>query len=564
MYSGFTEWSVWGRMPAAIAREFKTYHRIMFMDQPLDPRMVPADRCVLRDILERQARERPDQVFAVFLDGTEWTYRQTRDLAVRCANALRQLGVEQGQRVLSWLPNGPDALRLWFGLNYLGAVYVPINLSYRGGILEHVIRNAGARLIVAHADVYARLRAVALGDLRHAVVIGAAPAMPGLTAHPESALDSENTTPPALARAIRPWDTQSIIYTSGTTGPSKGVLSSYYHLYCMATESPDLRASDRFLVTLPMFHVGGTLPTYAMLALGGSLVMAPRFETQSFWQTVRQTRATTAILLGAMIGFLMRQPPRPDDREQPLRSVLIVPFNELAPAFKARFGCDIFTYFNMTEVSVPLRTEPNPTLIGGCGRPRPGVSVRLVDDNDCEVPVGGVGELVVRTDCPWALNHGYHNDPAATARAWRNGWFHTGDAFRVDAQGEYFFVDRLKDAIRRRGENISSFEIEAEVMAHPRVRELAAVAVACEDGEDEVLIAVAEVEGAALDPAELIRFLLPRMPHFMVPRYVRLVPELPKTPTQKVQKHLLRELGLNGAVWDRERAGIVVKRDKVG
>jgi crotonobetaine/carnitine-CoA ligase len=204
-----------------------------------------------------------------------------------------------------------------------------------------------------------------------------------------------------------------------------------------------------------------------------------------------------------------------------------------------------------------------PTLVGSCGRPRPGVEARVVDANDCEVAPGEVGELIVRTDRPWAMNHGYYKNPAATAEAWRNGWFHTGDGFRRDEAGNFFFVDRMKDAIRRRGENISSFEVEAEVCAHPAVREAAAVAVKSEVSEDEVLIAVSLAEGAALDPAELIAFLRPRMAHFMVPRFVRIIDDLPKTPTQKVQKHLIRTEGVTDATWDREKAGIVIKRERL-
>jgi crotonobetaine/carnitine-CoA ligase len=242
----------------------------------------------------------------------------------------------------------------------------------------------------------------------------------------------------------------------------------------------------------------------------------------------------------------------------------MVPLCEDAAAFSRRFGCDIYTVFNMTEVSTPILSGKNPSPLGTCGTPRPGVEVRIVDENDCEVAPGTVGELIVRTDAPWTMNHGYFRNPEATARAWRNGWFHTGDAFRADADGHYFFVDRIKDAIRRRGENISSFEVETEVCAHPAVKEAAAVAVPSEHAEDEVLVAVSLVEGASLDPAELIRFLLPRMAHFMVPRYVRVVPELPKTPTQKVQKHLVRSEGVTADTWDRVAAGIEVKRERIG
>lgn len=214
----------------------------------------------------------------------------------------------------------------------------------------------------------------------------------------------------------------------------------------------------------------------------------------------------------------------------------------------------------MTEVSVPLITELNPGVPGTCGRPRPGVEVRVVDEHDREVPRGEVGELIVRTDLPWAMNSGYLGAPEATAAAWRNGWFHTGDAFRADGDGNHFFVDRLNDAIRRRGENISSSEVEAELLRHPSVREAAVVAVPSPYGEDDVLAAVAPVASAAIDPAELLDFVLPLLPHFMVPRYVRVLDELPKTPTSKIEKRRLRADGVAPGTWDREAAGVRVKR----
>jgi crotonobetaine/carnitine-CoA ligase len=527
--------------------------------------MPAPDACVQRYMLERWAAAQPDKLFAMFQDGSTWSYAETLAHAVATANAFRALGVKQGDRVLCWLPNSADCLRAWMGVNFLGAVFVPINLAYRGNILAHVLKLADARLGVVHADLHQRLAEVDRAALKQIVVLGGeGRAIDGLTVHQADSLLSTDTAPPALERPIVPWDMQAIVFTSGTTGPSKGVMSSYMHVYSMAVSAPFLGPEDRYMINLPMFHSGGVMPVTAMLIHGGSIVMVDAFDTESFWPTVRRTGITTAILLGVMGGFLLKRPPSADDRNHSLRTCTYVPLNDTAPQFHERFGTEIHTHFNMTEISMPIVSEPNPTAFGSAGKPRAGVQVRVVDENDCEVPVGAVGEMVVRTDCPWAMNHGYAGDPAATAAAWRNGWFHTGDGFRRDAEGNFYFVDRLKDAIRRRGENISSFEVESEVLAHPSVREAAAVAIKSEIAEDEVMAVVALKDGASLDPAELIEFLRPRMAHFMIPRYVRIVEALPRTPTAKIEKVKIREVGITADTWDREAAGIVVKREKIG
>ncbi|CEJ12724.1 putative sulfoacetate--CoA ligase [bacterium YEK0313] len=526
--------------------------------------------CVLRDLVDRHAATRPDAPYAVLPDGTALSYGALRMRVRATARALQDLGVGQGDHVLVWLPNGIDGLCLWFAINYAGAVYVPINTAYRGGILEHVVRNSGARLMIAHAELVERLAGIDRAALGTVVALGGKPTgIDGIDLRGAEALDGKGDVLP-LGRPIEPWDTQSIIYTSGTTGPSKGVLSSYAHLAAMGNAliadgegTPYLGADDRFMVNLPMFHVGGTAPSYAMLVKGGAIVLVDAFDTASFWRTVAATGTTAVILLGVMATFLMKEPVAAGERDTPLRHAIIIPLAPEGVAFHARFGVTTHTLFNMSEVSCPLIAEANPTVAATCGKPRRGLEVRLVDAHDCAVPAGEIGELIIRTDSPWALNHGYNGDAEATARAWRNGWFHTGDAFRTDEQGNYFFVDRFKDSIRRRGENISSFEVELEVCAHPAVREAAAVAVPSPHGEDDILVAVSLTEGAALDPAELLAFLMPRMAHFMVPRYVRIVDDLPKTPTRKVEKYLIRRDGVTADCWDREAAGIVVKRQKL-
>lgn len=532
-----------------------------------DPRILPAEQCVLSAVLQRRAAAQPDAPFAHFEDGSAWTFAQALAQTRRTAAALQRLGVKAGDHVNVCLPNDADAVRVWFAINWLGAVFVPVNLAYRGHMLEHVVADARASVIVMQADLVQRLAEIARAALRDVVVSGTdAQAVEGLRQHDLAALveaEAEDAAPPAAP--VRPWDTQMVIYTSGTTGPSKGVLMSYQHVVTASSSTwPYLDASDRFLVNLPLFHVSGVGGVVMPLLLGGSFAMVRGFSTADFWQVVRRTRSTSVVLLGVMASFLLKQPPAPGDREHTLRTVTMVPLSEDAQAFSQRFGCDVHTVFNMTEVSSPLRAGPNPAPVSTCGRPRPGVEVRLVDASDCEVPLGSTGELVVRCDSPWAMNSGYLNNPAATASAWRNGWFHTGDAFRVDEQGNYFFVDRMKDAIRRRGENISSFEVETEVCAHPAVQEAAAVAVPSEFGEDEVLVVLALKPGASFDAAEFLGFLARRMPQFMVPRYVRVLKVLPKTPTLKVQKHLLRSAGLTPDTVDAQTLGLGPSRRAQG
>jgi crotonobetaine/carnitine-CoA ligase len=287
-----------------------------------------------------------------------------------------------------------------------------------------------------------------------------------------------------------------------------------------------------------------------------------RFRTDEFWDTVARTRATFVILLGVMTSYVLNLPPSAAERASTLRHIIVQPLDTDALRLRERFSFDVYTSFNMTEISIPIISAPNPTVAGTCGRQRAGAEVRVVDGNDYEVPHGEVGELILRMDQPWTIAHGYWRDAEATAAAWRNGWFHTGDAFRRDGEDNFYFVDRLKDTIRRRGENISSFEVEAEVLAHPAVREAAAVAVPSERSESEVLVVLSLQPGAALEPPALLEFLRPRLPYFMIPRYVRIVADLPKTPTQKIEKHVLRGQGLAAdGLWDREAAGITIRRD---
>ncbi len=530
-----------------------------------DPRVPTAEQCVVRTLLHRRAEERPDAIYAMFDGGESWTYRQMLDEVLPVAQGLQALGVRQNDRVLVWLPTGAMCLKVWYAINYLGATFVPINTAYKGRLLEHVVHNSGATVGVVHASLAGRLNDINRANLTTIVaVLGDPVPVAGCAVHGAEALAGTPAKLQPLARPIEPWDEQTIIFTSGTTGASKGVMMSYIHMLSTGEGFWYLDETDRMLVNLPMFHIGGTIFCHVALARGGSIAMVESFQTEKFWSSIKTLGVTYLYLLGVMAGFVMKREDTGEERDTPLRHFGAIPLSEEAIAFGERYGCTAYSVFNMTEISCPLVTEANPKVPNTCGKPRKGLEVRIVDENDCEVPVGTSGELIVRTDRPWAMNSGYNGDAEATARAWRNGWFHTGDGFRQDEDGNFFFVDRIKDAIRRRGENISSMEVEADVCLHPAIREAAAVAVKSEISEDEVLVAISFAPGRSVEAAELIEFLKPRMPHFMIPRYIRVMDNLPRTPTQKVQKHIIRSEGVTPDTWDRDKAGIVIKRERLG
>lgn len=532
-----------------------------------DPRMPDRDSSVLRYLLDRGAEEHPDRRLALFEDDIEWTWSQGRDIVRDTAAALQALGVGHGDPLLVWLPNCRDSIRLWFAANYIGAIFVPLNTAYRGSILEHAVNLTRGHTLVAHSALLDRLEGLSLEFLRCIVCaddhLPAADTPDGIRREDAGALQGDagllDTRLP-----VAPWDIQCVIYTSGTTGPSKGVLSPYLQLYTTAVVSYGrMQPGDCILVNLPLFHVGGTSPVYAALVRGGSFYLVDGFNTREYWNQVRRGNCcTSAGLIGAMAPFLSSAEPRDDDRDNPLRYMTMFPINEQTVALGRRFGFSHITGFNMTEVSTPLISDVDSDVHFSCGRPRSGVTCRLVDKWDIEVAHGEAGELIVRTDLPWTMNSGYMNMPEATAEAWRNGWFHTGDMFRQDAAGNFYFVDRVKDMIRRRGENISSVEVETEVLRYPGIDEAAVVGVPGDTGEEEVLAVF--VSTAEITPRELHAFLAERLPYFMVPRYMRQVSGIPKTDTNKPRKVLFRDDGITADTWDAVGEGIRLRRERLG
>lgn len=524
------------------------------------------EQAVTRSLLERQAREHPDDLYMRFQDGSEWTFAEALDQAHRAAAALKKLGVEQGDHVFNWLPNGKAAVRAWLGTHMLGAVFVPANLAYRGSLLRHVLWLADAKVGLVHRDLLPRLAEVERFLLEKVIVVGGdAEPIDGLELHGETMLEEAGTAGD-LARPLAPWDNMTIIFTSGTTGPSKAVMCSYAHMWTFyhAAMPALIGRAFRTLAHLPIFHSGGFGCLYGQLSNAGAVVLVETFKTDQFWQIVREHRVSTTTLIGAMIPFLMSAPPSDDDRDHSLKSVSAVPYTADVKAFSARFGVGAFAAYSMTELANPVQSPLNPDKIGVAGRLRDGQHIRLVDEHDIEVAEGAVGEAILRCDQPWTMFTEYYKNPEATAETWRNGWLHTGDLLRRDADGDYFFVDRRKDAIRRRGENISAYEVEQEIRAFDGVKDAAVIGVASDKTEDEVMACIMPSGGADIDLKTLTDFLATRLPHYMVPRYFRLMADLPRTPTQKIQKYALRDDGVTADTWDREAAGIRLRRERIG
>jgi crotonobetaine/carnitine-CoA ligase len=509
-------------------------------------------------VLQKRAAETPDGLYVQFEDGTHWTYAQAWDMARQTASRLAALDLSAGDVVFVWLPNGPEFLKVWFGANLLGVIIAAPNVGYRGGVLQHLLGLAGAKVAVVHHSLLEFLRGIDLGPTQTILSVGGLAHDPSLRVELlafDGPVSSERHDPSTTV--VEPWDTQFIIFTSGTTGPSKGVIVPYVQMHAIAMTHYEgrLDADDRYLVNMPLFHISGLLPAYGAMLTGGAIVIVAQFKTDTFWNVVRRFRVTGCTLVGAAAGFLEKQAPQPDDADNPLRWVSMFPLLSDPPAFARRFGVNITTAYGMSELSMPLVSPPNPLKADSCGRLRSGYEARIVDDFDRMVPDGQPGELILRAQCPWSITPGYWRDAPSTAAAWRNGWFHTGDMFRRNADGDYFFLDRKKDAIRRRGENISSYEVELEILAHPSVAEAAVVAVPSAHGEDDVMAVVVLKPAAQLPAEELMEFLLPRMGRFMLPSYIRFVHALTKTPTLRVQKNLLRAQGVTPDTWSRAGAG---------
>ncbi|MEQ3552670.1 AMP-binding protein [Pseudonocardia nematodicida] len=525
----------------------------------------PLHERTLGAAFDRVLAVRPDDE-AQADEAGRYTFAQVHDRSLLLAGGTSRLGVGRGDPLAFMLDNHLDAVHLWFGLNLTGAIEVPINTAYKGAFLTHILNDSGVRVLVLEERYCERVARV-LPDLLHldtVVVRGGDGA--ALTTSRLRVLRFEELSAgaPAPRVDVRPDEVMAYMYTSGTTGLSKGVEVTQAHGYTYGSREDSARPHDRdrILVVLPTFHFAAQgFGIYQALVAQAFVYVAPGFSVRGFWPLVRRERITVATMLGAISELLQQQAPRPDDADNPLELAIMAPLASDLDSFRTRFGVEVVAVYGMTETGCVMVSEPDEVVPGEAGRARGNYDLRLVDNAGQDVPDGTTGELLVRPHVPHTVMVAYHNLPEKTAETLRAGWVHTGDAFIRATNGHYRFVDRIKDALRRRGENISSFEVEAAINQFPDVYESAVVGVPSpEFNEDEVKAVIVLRAGAIPDPVGLTQFLVDRLPYFMVPRFLQFIPELPKTPTMKVQKNQLRDIGAEAAVWDREAAGITVTR----
>ncbi len=515
----------------------------------------------LSDFLAQRTERNRDRTFLRFGD-EEVTYAEFGRKTNQAAQALLQIGIQKGDRVCLMLSNRPEFLYLWFGLAKIGGVLVPVNTAFKEKEATYIVNHSEATAVITEAAFSGVIGPLLshCPSVRHAITLDP-PSDDRFTAY-EDLLKETGDGPPRVA--ISEDDLLSIIYTSGTTGRPKGAMHCH-RTYILAgwafTKRLDLNPNDRVMAFMPLFHINAQIySAMGCLAAEAGLILLPRFSLSGFWRDARRYRATKFNCPIAAAYLLAKQPPSPQDREHDLEMVFMGPLKEdLAKTFEDRFGIIPIDGYGMTECP-NICQNPHDGLrkVGSMGVPAtfpdpsiPLTRMRLVDDEDRPVPVGTVGEVTVQSPL---LTLGYCKAPEQTAEAMKGGWFHTGDYAYRDEDGYYYFVDRKKDIIRRRGENISSAEVESVLLAHPDVLEAAVIPVPSELGEDEVKACIVLQAQVNLKPESVAQWCEERLARFKVPRYIEIRDSLPKTPTQKVEKYVLRQEKPDptAGCWDRE------------
>ncbi len=508
--------------------------------------------------------------------GRHFTYAEVESMTNRYANGFAELGIQHGDHVAVMMANCPEFLWVVWGLGKLGAVAVPLNTAAKGELLRYFIDQSDAVCVVVDAPWCDRFEAIsgAIPKVRHFIVrdtdSSPSAAMADSRAHVLSLaqIESRNDRAPPLERVSHD-DTQLIIYTSGTTGPSKGVMCPHSQgLSVGRSVATDYgyRADDVLYTCLPLFHANALwYSCCAALWADAAVALSERFSASRFWDEIRASGATQFNSLGAMTNIIMQLPPGPHERDHALRQCMAVPIQKALHAeLRERFGVAVTSLFAMSEnfaVTTFVPDDP-PEKAGSAGSPRGAAELIIVDDDGHQVAAGEVGEIRIKPRHPGTMMKGYYKMPQQTEAAFVDGWFCTGDRAYVDADGYLYFVDRKKEAIRRRGENISAYEVEMILAKHPGIVEVAAVPVPSELSEDEVMVYVVRKPGHVVSHADVVHFAIAQMNYYMVPRFVDFIDELPKTATEKIEKYKLKAdaLARRDQLWDREREGIEVRR----
>ena len=529
--------------------------------------------------LSRAVSAHPDRIFLDF-SGDTYTYGEIDGITNRFAHSLRDLGVQAGDTVVSVLDNNIDAVIAWLAINKLRAVSVPLNTALRGEFLRHQVANAGAKIVISESGYVERLNAIADGLTQVTLILHRGDLPEGDLAGSSSSssvpleplADHAGDDDSALGEPPDPSDIACLIYTSGTTGPSKACMVGFNYqcnLARLKLRGAPATADDITYTPLPLFHQNAIVSgiTSTML-VGGRIAFAPRFSVSQFWPDIERSGATIASILGGM-GTLLAQAPDNDSMKRCYGQVHTVrgnPFNkELKDIWKARFGSRHVgsNDYGVTEAAVVTSLAEGEYATAppdSSGRRNPDFDVRIVDDDDNELPPNQPGEVIIRPLKPNAMFDGYWRDPEATLRVFGNLWFHTGDIGTFDENGYFYFKDRKKDYLRRRGENISSFEMESTFLLHPNIEEVAVHAVLSPFGEDDVKVTAVLTEGSELGEETLCVWAIERVPYYAVPRYIEFRDALPKNSSGRILKYQLRDEGATPDTWDLEKSDIKVTR----
>lgn len=511
-------------------------------------------------LLCEQAAQSPD-TSALLIDGRDVTRAELQDAVRSFGAGLVALGVQRGDRAVIVTDNRFEAVSTWLGSNAAGVIDVPINSEAKGAHLTYLIDDCSPRVLIGQPDYLRKAAAAMSAPPEFAIVVGSdiddAPCGERVAHHRYEdviALGRDGDLPMPREDEIA-----TIIYTSGTTGPSKGVMlpQAYHVVWARRGSAPmGMKPGETVYTPEPLFHIDARSYVVGALLSGCRASIGRKFSVSNFWDEVRASDARYFAYLGTMLSLLWGAEPRPDDADHPAA----IGCGGAAPAaihedFEKRFGVTLIEMYGMTEAVCMTQNTVEERRVGSIGKPVPEIEARLVDADDNPVPVGETGELIVRPIRPNILMAGYWAKPESTIAAWRNLWFHTGDRMKADEDGFLYYIGRLKDSIRRRGENVSAWEVEMAICRHQDVLTAAAIGVPSELGEEDVAALVVPKEGHTIDPEDLHRFVGADLPRYAVPRYIEVVESLPKTPTERVNKDLVRARGLSDQAWDAELAG---------